>query len=129
MSVHGSQVELHVHSVDGHVSRFIVEGTAAVQELLERVQPGRVFSLPHFVVGGAHSLSIFPSASVARVDLVMDSFPDWAFPYGATDILEISAEEFEERYEPGMDAAVQATADGLPIMVFAEFELASGQRL
>jgi hypothetical protein len=129
MSVRETNAELHVHSVDGHVSRFNVEGAAAVQELLERVQPGRVFSLPHLVVGGAHSLSIFPSASVVRVDLVMHQFPEWAFPYGASDILELSAEEFEERYEPAMDAALKATADGLPIVIYAEFELASGQRV
>jgi hypothetical protein len=121
--------ELHVYSVDGHVSRFTVRDAASWQKLLDHLQPGRVFAQPHLMVGSARSLSIFPTARVVRVDLVMEGFPDWPFPYGAHDIQEISAEQFETRYRPEDYDPGQLPADGAPIVVFVEIEVSSGQRL
>jgi hypothetical protein len=129
MSTDSAAHELHVTSIDGRVSRFHVEGAAAVKELLERVQPNRVFTQPHLIVSDRCSLSIFPSAGVVRVDLVAERFPDWPFFHGATDIQELSLEEFEQRYQPEAYEQASGPAEGAPIVVFAEVELASGQRV
>jgi hypothetical protein len=127
-SVDSGRFELHVYSVDGYVSRFEVK-EAAWEKLLEHLQPGRVFAQPYLMAGADRSLSIFPTARVVRVDLVMEGFPDWPFPYGAHDIQEISAADFETRYRPEDYAPGHLPADGAPIVVFVEIEVSSGQRL
>src|SRR5438128_1933514 len=93
-----SSLELHVHSVDGHVARFGQNDAAAVLTLLDHIQPGRIFSQRHLMIVGGGSLNVFPSAALARVDLVMNGFPDWPFHWGITDVREITETEFRQRY-------------------------------
>src|SRR5712691_11479307 len=92
-----SCLEIHVHGVDGHVSAFVQSGAETIQRLIEQIHPGRLFTQPYLTVAGRHSLTIFPSSAVVRVDLVMNGFPDWLFHRPFADALELAEEEFRQR--------------------------------
>jgi hypothetical protein len=123
-----SSLELHVHSVDGHVARFRQNDAAAVLTLLDHIQPGRIFSQRHLMIVGGGSLNVFPSAAVARVDLVMNGFPDWQFHWGITDVLEITEAEFQQRYHPEDEGQGQPPP-GAPVVAYGEMELVNGARI
>jgi hypothetical protein len=124
-----SSLEIHVHSTDGLVSRFQQTDAEAARKLFGQFQPGRIFAQPHLIVAGGTSMSVFPTAAVARVDLVMDGFPEWPFYHGVSDVQEITEEQFRERYRPERYSAGLARTPGAAMAVFGEIELANGERI
>jgi hypothetical protein len=129
MSAITSSIELHIHSVDGHVARFIQNEPEAVRRLFDHVQPGHIFEQRQLVVASGHSLAIFPCAAVVRVDLVMEGFPDWEFHHGISDVQEITEEEFRQRYHPERYHPDHPLPPGAPVVAYAEIELADGERI
>jgi hypothetical protein len=129
MSALPAYVEIHVHSIDGYVSAFVQNDSEAVRRLLDHVQPNKIFEQRQLVVASAHSMTVFPCASIARVDLVMDGYPDWEFHFGVSSVQEITEEEFRQRYRPRRDPDPRLLPPGAPVTVFAEIELANGERL
>jgi hypothetical protein len=126
MSMPPSYLEIHVHGIDGQVAAFVQSDPAAAAALLAHIQPGRVFTQSHLTIASEHSVTFFPCAAVARIDLVMDTFPDWPFYHGVSNILEITEEEFQERYRP---EEREAEPPGALVVRFTELELTSGERL
>jgi hypothetical protein len=124
-----SSLEIHVHSTDGHVSRFGQIDPEQVRALLDQIQPGRIFGQRHLLIAGGASMSIFPTGAVARIDLVMDGFPDWPFHHGVSDVREIPAEEFRQRYRSAEYTGALPGTPGATVLVFGEIELANGERL
>jgi hypothetical protein len=124
-----SSLEIHVHSTDGHVSRFGQNDPEQVRGLLDQIQPGRIFGQRHLILAGGASMSIFPTGAVARIDLVMDCFPDWPFHHGILDVREITEEEFRQRYRPAEYPGTLPGAPGATVQVYGEIELANGERL
>src|SRR5436309_3736881 len=98
MSAITSSLEVQIHSADGPVSRFVQEDAEAIRKLLDQMQPARIFAQHHLLITDDHSITIFPCSAIARVDLVMDHFPDWPFHDGVTDVAEITEREFARRY-------------------------------
>ncbi len=94
MTANTSHLEIQVHNSDGHVSAFTQSEAEIVQKLIEQMQPHRMFTQPYLTVAGQHSLTVFPSATVVRVDLVMRDFPDWPFYFSIRDAMELTEEEF-----------------------------------
>jgi hypothetical protein len=129
MSATPAYIEIHVHSVDGHVSAFLQNDPEAVRRLFDHVQPNKIFEQRQLVVASAHSLTVFPSASIVRVDLVMDGYPDWEFHFGVSLVQEITEEEFQDRYRPSQDPDPRLLPPGAPVIAFAEIELVNGERL
>jgi hypothetical protein len=129
MSAIPSSLELHVHSVDGHVARFVQNEPGAVRRLFEHIQPSKIFEQRQLVVASGHSLAIFPCTAIVRVDLVMEGFPDWEFHHGLSNVQEITEEEFRQRYDPEQYHAGHPLPPGAPVVVYAEIELADGERI
>jgi hypothetical protein len=117
---------MHIHGVDGHVAAFVQKDAETVQKLIEQVHPERLFTPPYLAVAGQHSLTVFPSRAVVRVDLVMQGFPDWPFHFGITDALELAEEEFRRRLPEARRAP--AHSSGL-VVVFAQVELTNGEQI
>jgi hypothetical protein len=129
MSAIPSSLELHIHSIDGHVARFIQNEPEAVRRLFDHIQPGHIFEQRQLVVASGHSLAIFPCAAIVRVDLVMEGFPDWEFHHGLSDVQEITEEEFRQRYHPERYHPDHPLPPGAPVVAYAEIELADGERI
>src|SRR5262245_47926566 len=100
MTTMPSSLEIHVHTADGGVTKFSQSDPVEMPNLLAHIQPGKVFSQPLLFIAGNHSMSAFPTEAVARVDIVMEGHFDWPFHFGVQDSIEISEEEFRERYRP-----------------------------
>jgi hypothetical protein len=126
MTANTSCLEIQVHSSDGHVSAFTQSEAETVQKLIEQMHPHRMFTQPYLTVAGQHSLTIFPSATVARVDLVMRDFPDWPFYFGIHDATELTEEEFRLLYADAMESL--AHSRGMS-SVFAVIDLTNGERI
>jgi hypothetical protein len=126
MSITPAYLEIHVHGVDGNVAAFRQSDPKAAAKLLAHIQPARIFTQHHLTISSPHSIAFFPCAAVARVDLVMDDFPDWPFHHGVEDLVEITEEEFEQRFHPA-DRPVEPP--GAIAVRFGELELTNGERL
>jgi len=129
MSAIPSSIELHIHSIDGDVARFVQNEPEAVRRLFDHIQPGHIFEQRQLVVASGHSLALFPCAAIVRVDLVMEGFPDWEFHHGVSDVQEITEEEFRQRYHPERDRPEHPLPPGAPVVAYAEIELANAERL
>jgi hypothetical protein len=126
MRTASSYLEIHVHGVDGHVAAFVHEGAETIRKLIGQIHAERLFTPPYLAVAGRHSLSVFPTRAVVRVDLVMEGYPDWPFHYRIADALELTEEEFRQRLSHALHASTQP---GVLIPVWAEIELTNGERI
>jgi hypothetical protein len=129
MSAAPSRIEIHVHGIDGQVSRFVQSKPEAAQKLLDHIHPNKVFEQRHLMIASAHSFAMFPCASIAQIDLVMDSSPDWPFHNAISDSLQITAEEFQQRYRAEKASPDRPLTHGAPVIVYADIELANGSHL
>jgi hypothetical protein len=126
MSAHPSYLEIHVHSVDGHVAAFAQSEAEIVHKLIEEMQPGRIFKQPYLAAAGHRSLTVFPSATVVRVDLVMRGFPDWPFHLHIHDMMELTEEEFRVTVSDAADARPRSSGRR---SVSAEIDLTNRERI
>ena len=124
-----SYVEIHIHSIDGHISAFTQSDPEAVRRVFDHIQPNKIFEQRQLVVASGHSMAVFPCAAIVRLDVVMDGFPDWEFHFGVSDVQEITEEEFRQRYHPGHGRDPLLLPPGAPVTAFGEIELANGERL
>jgi hypothetical protein len=126
MSTHPTYLEIHVHSVDGHVSAFAQSGMETVQKLIEQMQSGRIFKQPYLAISSHRSLTVFPPAKVVRVDLVMRGFPNWPFHFGIRDAMELSEKEFRLCISSTSDAPANASELR---SVYAEIEMTNEEQI
>lgn len=125
-------LEIHFHLTNGSIARFSQHGPSEVQALLEHAQPSRVFSQKMIVMAGSYSLSGFPCAEVARIDLVMEDFPKWPFLYNARDVEEITEQEFHQRYQPEITherRTERLVVPGHEATTWGALELSNGEKL
>jgi hypothetical protein len=125
MSVAPSRIEIHVHGVDGQVSRFVQNQAEAAQKLLDHIHPNKVFEQRYLMIASEHSFAIFPCGAIAQIDLVMDGSPDWPFHHDISDSCQITVEEFQQR-DRGKAGAERPLAYGAPVVVHGDIELANG---
>ena len=126
MSTTPHALEVHIHLVDGRVIQFVQDQVVAAQKVLDHIQPKRLFTAQNLMVGGGHALTAIPSSAIVRLDLIGDRLPDWSFQFEAEDIQEITEEDYIARYRPD---ALEMALPGERITVYAEMEMANGQRL
>ena len=122
-----SEIEINVHLEDGRMVKFVQKDTDGIRKVLAQMHPEKVFSHRFLVLGDDRSMSVFPSAAVARLDLVTDSPPEWRFHHNVQNIQEITEEELRRRYRPESYDPTWST--GRPTTVFGEIELVNGERL
>lgn len=121
--------EIDVYGIDSHVSRFAVDTGQARIGLLERIDPFRVFAQNNLVIKGDTTTTIFPTAEVVRLDLIMNGYPAWPFHHHISDIVEITAAELRDRMSPlNSDLCKDNTHEEL-IHVFADVILANAERI
>jgi hypothetical protein len=129
MSAITSSLEIQVHSVDGPVTRFVQDDSEAIRKSLDQMQPGKIFAQHHLLITDHRSITIFPTTAIARVDLVMERYPDWPFPPGVSDVAEISEREFVRRCRAVRRGEQSLGAPTRSLTAFGEIELANGDRI
>ncbi|KAM3099956.1 hypothetical protein ACKFKF_13290 [Phormidesmis sp. 146-12] len=61
-----------IHRSNGEVSSFTASGVPAVQNILEQIQRGKVFTQPSLVLADVSVLVVYPGAEIVRIDLQID---------------------------------------------------------
>ena len=125
-------LEIHVHLVNGSISRFVQDEPVEIDRILNHIHPEKVFNQPTIVIAGRHSMTALPTSAVARIDFVMDGFPGWEFHRNLKDAVQITHEELRERYIPIAETSTRtdmAVPEGEVVTAFAEAELMGGERL
>lgn len=125
-------LEIQLTQTDGNVARFSQDDPAFVRQILASLTPSRLFTVPHFILGGDGALSAFASARVERIDLITVQMPSWPYIGGATSIKEVSERGFRATYEPGRAAADRqdaAARPGTAQVGYTELWTASGRRV
>lgn len=125
MDTNTSSLEIQIHLSDGGITGFVQYEPPIIRQILDNIHPERVFTQRHLILTADHSLTVYPCSAVARIDLVMEGYPDWPFHRNVRDIVEISDHEFRERFASRVR---RVDADGAT-RVFGELELTNGQRL
>lgn len=92
---------IRIHLTDGSVHSFAQSDSTIIKKLWSTIEPARLFTQRRIIVGSEHSKSVFVAAEITRVDFVHDSLEGWPFPYGYTDIVELSEEEFHRQARLG----------------------------
>lgn len=87
---------IRVHLTDGSIHSFAQVDPTIIKSLASTIEPARLFAQRRIIVGGEHSKSVFITTEITRVDFLHESFERWEFPYGYTDIVELSETEFRQ---------------------------------
>lgn len=124
-----AKLEIQVHLSDGSINRFTQTEPDKIRQTLDNIQPERVFAQRQIILSTESSLTVYPSSAVARLDLVMDGFPGWAFHHNVCDIEEITPGEFHERIALIGDTCHPYVESSGSRHVYGEMELTNGERL
>jgi hypothetical protein len=119
-------LEIYIHLANGGTLHFHQEDPADAKALVESIQPQTVFTQTLLVIAGQHSLTAFSPSKIARIDLAMEGYPGWSFPFNAQDIAEVTEEEFQQNYLPLEKTTTreqQVLQPGEIITVYAKIEL------
>lgn len=115
-------LEIHVHLEDGRTVRFSQNDPATADALLRHIPPSRLFAQPQLVLRDEQALTLLPSATIVRIDLIADQMPDWPFYHGVQCVQEISRDEFLARCH-----SVPHSPVGTVETDYTEIETVSGQ--
>lgn len=132
MSETSSSLEIRIHLTNGNVESFVQSDHAAIRQILDNLQPQKIFSQRNLILAGSFSMTAYACSAITMVELVMDGFPEWPFPHGTKDIREITKDEFWERYRPGQDEKFvreQPRKVGETQVGYSELELTSGKHI
>ncbi len=130
MSAHPELV-IHVHGIDGHVSRFVQSDAAAARTILDQVHPARLFTQPSLIIKGDTATTAFPCSAIARIDLLTEAYPGWPFPRNLEDVIELSEAELAQHLRPEIlrnwhpDHAVP----GDPLLAFLDITLLNAAKV
>jgi hypothetical protein len=113
MNTQPSELEILIQSLDGHITTFAQRDPVSIKTLLDQMQPGKIFGQPYLSMMGNGSLTIFPSTTVVRIDLVMPDYPDWEFHF-----------EFREQAANALGEDRSTTG---PRKIYAQIDLRGGQ--
>ncbi len=129
MNAHKALLEIQVHLSDNNIACFRQSNPEVVQGILAHLQPDKIFTQRQLILADDHSVTVYPCSAVARVDFVMEGYPNWPFHRNVTDIVEITRDEFQARYDPQTLRAGRRFLPGETACAFGEMELANGQSI
>jgi hypothetical protein len=122
---------IRVYLSDGSIQLFAINKQADADQFWEKLEPSRLFGQARVVVAGTRSKSVFNTCHVNRVDFARDSNDCWTFPAGASDIVELSEEEFRKHARldrpDQMVRREEPTPVGDLLVSFLKLHLAGGQ--
>ncbi len=124
-------VEIHFGMTNGTVHRFVQPDHFAFAKFLVLLQPAKVFTTTQIVMAGSNSMHGFHVSGIERLDLLVDSLPDyWTAPPHLVQTEELTRTEFENIVgtSPHGDLKISNAAEGDIVPSYAEIELASGNR-
>ena len=116
---------IQVHLEDGQTVSFAQTHPQAVRTLIDHLQPTKLFTQHHIAIGGVHSLTAFPCARIVQVDFIAPNLPQWPHFHGVHTLVEITEEQFRERYQP---ESYDRLTPGEVSIVYSEIELINGKR-
>ncbi|BDI31533.1 hypothetical protein CCAX7_35840 [Capsulimonas corticalis] len=125
-------LEIQLTQTDGTIARFAQDDPALVRQILDSLTPSKLFTVPHFVLGGDGALSAFATARIERVDLIAAQLPSWPYLGGATAVRELTEERFRAAYDPDQATANRQEAGdkpGITQVGYTELWTASGHRV
>jgi len=124
-------VEIHISLTNGTVHRFAQPDHLAFAKYLVHLQPAKVFTTTQILLAGTNSMHGFHVSGVERIDLLVDSLPDyWTAPPHLVQTEELTRSEFESIVgtTPKGSLSHSKAAEGDIVASYAEIELASGNR-
>ena len=126
-------MEIRIHTQGGSVETFLQDNPALVAQILNGIQPSRVFAGNIITIAGDYSLTTFVVSRVNRVDLIAEDLPLWKHPTDILDVVELSEDEFRERSHLNDPARLEQRRSpkqtGEFAMVFVEVEMTGGNRI
>ncbi len=122
-------MEIHFHLTDGSIAKFDQPDPVKALHIVSHIQLNKIFQQNTFLLGTDVSATAYPCSSVVRIDFLTESYPDWPFSYGASDVMEVTQEEFQERYDPAEVIRDPLLLFNRRMVTYAEFEMVNGERL
>src|SRR5271157_32988 len=126
-------MEIRIHTQGGSVETFLQDNPALVAQILNGIQPSRVFAGNIITIASDYSLTTFVVSRVNRVDLIAEDLPLWKHPTDILDVVELSEDEFRERSHLNDPARLEQRRSpkqtGEFAMVFVEVEMTGGNRI
>jgi len=122
-------LEFRVHLVSGHCWIFRQDDPDTAAAFLSDLKPTKVFNPAQIVISETGSLSVIPSPSVARLEILGPTPIPISFDQYTDDMQVISADEFRERYDPEkLQREIRDAQErpGTPIKAFAIVETLDG---
>jgi hypothetical protein len=120
---------------DGEVSSFIANGIPAVQNILDQLQRGKVFSQSSLVLADVNVLVVYPSAEIVRIDLQIDTdaFYNFDFIKDGGQKCEIPFEQWETQTQALMASDLTRRdilwEQGALVTTFGQVQLRNGQSI
>jgi hypothetical protein len=98
MTTRSSPIEIHFFLTNGLVKKFYYQDSQIIQTILDTIKPQKFFTQDFIIITSDTFHAYYPSQSVCRVDFVMENTPAWITMDKDWNILQISEEEFRQRY-------------------------------
>src|SRR4051812_20802410 len=87
---------IRVHLTDGSIQSFAQGDAATAEKIWKTVDPKRLFAHERLVIAATHSKSVFVCAEIVRIDFIQESYTNWEFPEGYSDVVELSEADFRK---------------------------------
>jgi len=132
MSATPSSLEIGIHLTSGVIERFVQTDPAVIEDILTNAHPQKVLQQRHFIIAGNASMAVYLCSAITHLELIMDGYPEWPFPLGVEDILQITEPEFLKRTgsrPAGFDARRQPPKAHETIVGHADIGFVSGDHL
>lgn len=130
MSERDGNFEVIIHLASGSQARLghFPEGQA--RTIVREINPVSFFAQRQLVVHGAHSQTHFRPSAITYAEILMDGYPEWRWPTEITDLVQLSADRFRERYTSIEAEATRGESElGKPVSQLALIELVDGKVL
>ena len=131
MSGRDGHFEIVIHLANGSHARLGRFGEEHARALVREINPVAFFAQRQLLVSGSHSMTHYRPAAITHMEILMEGYPEWRWPADFSDIVQLNAEEFRERYTAmeGEPARESDDAIGRKMTQLALIELADGKVL
>lgn len=124
-------LQIHIHTVDGATTTFVLNDADEVKMILDGFEPTHIFDREKFVITDGNSITSLPVSKITRIDLISELLPHLIFPVGIVNAVELTETEFKTLIQnPVMRQQwEQLTTQDDALVTFMDLELADGQCL
>ena len=130
MSDRDGNFEIVIHLCNGNHARLGKFGEEHAQAVVRDINPANFFTQRQLVVSGAHSVTHYRPTAITHIEILMDGYPEWRWPVEVSELTQLNADEFRERYTAGETAREKGEEEiGKRTDQLALIELADGKAL